>query len=418
MADFFVGRQPIVNGRGRTVAYELLFREDPTVTAVAGTDPARVDGDVATARVIAGIHGGSGLAALSGGRRLFINATRHTLTSGLFTTLPRDRVVVEVLEDVEVDETLIREVHALKRAGYPVALDDWTEQSRQQALLPLADIIKVEIGAYSKRQLTETAETLKRRGLMLLAEKVETREQHALCEALGFKLFQGHLYARPRLIRHRQVSPVRSTALRMLSDLQQPDIDLEEVATLITQDPGFAIRVLRLCNSALIAGTRTFADIPTAVGYLGTRRLQQLATLLAFSGLGADAGDAELLRVALTRARACELLAPRFGAESAAAFLVGLLSMAERMLGIEVATLAAELALAEASRCALGGDETIPLGACLARVLAFETPVEQAGEALAETRRFSLVYIEAMRWANEVVEESLGLPAQAMAQGA
>lgn len=409
MADFFVGRQPIVNSRGKTVAYELLFRQDPAVVAPADGSPGALDGDVATARVIAGIHGGSGLSALSGGRRLFINATRHTLTSGLFTTLPREGVVVEVLEDVEVDETLIRELHALKRAGYRIALDDWTEQSRQQALLPLADIIKVEIPAFSPRQLAETVEALHRRRLMLLAEKVETREQHAICESLGFKLFQGHLYARARLIRDRQLNPARRTALRMLSDLQQPDINLTEISALITQDPGFAIRVLRLCNSALVSGARSFSDIPTAVSFLGTRRLQQLASLVAFSGLGASTADGELLRLVLTRARACELIAPQHMADSSAAFLVGLVSMAERMLGIEAAVLAVEMALAEASRRALAGDADSPLGACLARVLAFEAPGEQTGDVLAQTRRFSMAYIEAMRWANEVIEESLGV---------
>ncbi|MCC5869369.1 MAG: HDOD domain-containing protein [Gammaproteobacteria bacterium] len=408
MADFFVGRQPIVDGRGRTVAYELLFRQDPAVAAAAGDPYGAMDGDVATAQVIAGIHGGAGLKALSGGRRLFINATRHTLTSGLFTTLPPESVVVEVLEDVEVDETLVRELHALKKAGYRIALDDWTERSRQQALLPLADIIKVEIPAFSSRALAETTKSLLRRRLMLLAEKVETREQHALCESLGFKLFQGHLYARPRLIRNRQLNPVRRTALRMLSELQHPNIDLGDVSLLITQDPGFAIRVLRLCNSALVSGSRSFADIPTAVSFLGTHRLQQLASLIAFSGLGASTEDGELLRVALTRARACELLASRHGADASAAFLVGLVSMAERMLGIEVAVLAEEMALAETSRRALAGEDSSPLGGCLARVLAFEAPGSQTGDDMAQTRRFGMAYIEAMRWANEVIEGSLG----------
>ena len=410
MADFFVGRQPIVDGRGRTVAYELLFRQDPAVAAATGDHYGAVDGDVATAQVIAGIHGGGGLKALSGGRRLFINATRHTLTSGLFTTLPRESVVVEVLEDVEVDETLVREVHTLKRAGYRIALDDWTERSRQQALLPLADIIKVEIPAFSPRALARTTELLLGRRLMLLAEKVETREQHAICESLGFKLFQGHLYAKPRLIRNRQLNPVRCTALRMLSELQHPDIDLTDICVLITQDPGFAIRVLRLCNSALVSGSRSFADIPSAVSFLGTHRLQQLASLVVFSGLGASSEDGELLRIALTRARACELLAPRHGADPSAAFLVGLVSMAERMLGIEVVVLAEEMALAEASMRALSGEDSSSLGACLARVLAFEAPAKLSGEDMAETRRFSMAYVEAMRWANEVIEGSLGAP--------
>lgn len=405
MSEFFVGRQPIVNGREQTVAHELLFRTDPAL------GPTPVDGDVATARVIAGIYGSSGLASLAGGKRLFINATRHTLTSGLFRMLPPSAIVVEVLEDVVVDEQLLREVVALKRDGYRIALDDWTEDHRQRALLPLADIVKVEISAFSHRELSEAAEMLKRRGLVLLAEKVETREQHAACAALGFRLFQGHLYARPRLIRHRQVNPLRSTALRMLASLQDADMGLAQVATLISEDPGFAIRVLRLCNSALLAGSRTFADIPAAVTHLGVRRLQQLATLVTFSGVGADAEDGELLRLALTRARACELLAPKLGADSAAAFLVGLLSMAERMVGLDVTTLVSELTLAEPSVRALSGDGSFPLGACLARVLAFEAPVEKQDEGLAETRRFSLAYIEAMRWANEVLAGSLGAAA-------
>lgn len=397
MSEFFVGRQPIYGKSGDLVAYELLFREDG-----AATRADILDGNIATAHVIVGIYGSRGLAALSAGKRLFINATETMLTSGVLTLLPSDQVVVEVLEDVEVTPRLIKALQDLRSQGFTVALDDWTDDPERGELLALADIIKVEVPVYTQPMLAELAGRLQARGLALLAEKVETAQQHTLCCHLGFSYFQGYHYARAETLQHDDLRAGRLSTLRLVALLQDPDSSTKKLAELIEHDPALAIKVLRLCNSAAI-GWRRINTVEDAIRILGVRKVQQLATLLGMLRL--SGGGGESARLGLTRAKACELLALRHEASPRSAFLLGLLSILEDTLGISFAELAQEIPFDSHLREALLGNRQSPLGLCLASTLAFEQEPSAHEATQMSTRRFSQAYLEAMVWANSIADE-------------
>lgn len=117
--DVFVARQPIFDRHRHLYAYELLFRSGPTNVFSA------TDGDRASVKVIADSFLRPGLQRITGGKRAFINFTRDTLVRGYATLLPRDLVVVEILEDVEQDAEVFDACSDLKRRGYTIALDDF-----------------------------------------------------------------------------------------------------------------------------------------------------------------------------------------------------------------------------------------------------------------------------------------------------
>ena len=108
----------------------------------------------------------------------FINCTRESLCSGIVGTLPKDLVVLEILEDVPADEETLRACWRLKQAGYRIALDDIVSAHDRLALFEVADIIKVDflltgLVQYNRKRLRGVL----KRGVHLLAEKVETHEQ-------------------------------------------------------------------------------------------------------------------------------------------------------------------------------------------------------------------------------------------------
>ena len=100
--------------------------------------------DDACARVIVDAVLSIGLDTLTGGRRAFVNMSRDMLLRGAPTLLPRDQVVIELLEDVRADPEVIDACTALKRAGYAIALDDFAYSDDIAGLIPLADYIKVD----------------------------------------------------------------------------------------------------------------------------------------------------------------------------------------------------------------------------------------------------------------------------------
>ena len=143
--EVFVARQPIFDRHRHVYAYELLFRSG-LKNAFGGMDP-----DRASIKVIADGFIRFGLQRLTGGKRAFINFTRDTLVKGYATLLPKDSIVVEILEDVEQDHEVFDACRALKQRGYMIALDDVVCDDWDNPLVGFADIIKVDFRASNDR---------------------------------------------------------------------------------------------------------------------------------------------------------------------------------------------------------------------------------------------------------------------------
>jgi len=105
-----VARQPIVDGAGRVVGYELLFRNGHRPVADIG------DGLGCTAEVVERTLGAMGLDTVLAGLDGYLNCTAAFLHSGVHQVLNRRRFVLEVLECCELDDEL-RKPLATQRAA-------------------------------------------------------------------------------------------------------------------------------------------------------------------------------------------------------------------------------------------------------------------------------------------------------------
>jgi len=119
VSDIFIGRQPIYDRKLGVYGYELLFRAEDMNKAVIS------DGDKATSDVIINTFLEIGLDNIVGNQLAFINLTRLFFVNEHSISLPKDRVVLELLEDIEADEELVAGVKRLSDQGYTIALDDF-----------------------------------------------------------------------------------------------------------------------------------------------------------------------------------------------------------------------------------------------------------------------------------------------------
>ena len=84
--------------------------------------------------------------------------------------LPKESVVLEILETVPPTEAVVERCKALKAAGFTLALDDVIQLEPAFAeLLALVEIVKVDIQPLSRVQLMQLAMKLKPMGKQLLA---------------------------------------------------------------------------------------------------------------------------------------------------------------------------------------------------------------------------------------------------------
>lgn len=62
----------------------------------------------------------------------------------------------------------------------------------------------------------------------------------------------------------------------LMAELQKPDISIDQVARVISRDPGMTAKILQLANSAFFGLRRSVSDAADAVAYLGLDHIQHL----------------------------------------------------------------------------------------------------------------------------------------------
>jgi EAL and modified HD-GYP domain-containing signal transduction protein len=269
------------------------------------------------------------------------------------TLFPPEVTVLEILESIEPDVDVLRACKALTAQGYLLALDDFVESELTRPFLEYAKILKIDVQATSPDCQRDLARNLGA-NFRLLAEKVETRAEYYVAKQLGFTLFQGYFFYQPEVVQVKEVSALRVRYTQLLDVVNRPEIDLRRAEEIVKSDPALCYRLLRYLNSAAFSFRCSISSIRHAFALLGVRELRRWVSLVAVSMLGKDTPE-ELVKSALLRARFIELLAPKAKCKPYNAFLVGLLSLVEGMVGMPITRFVDQLALPADSRCALLG---------------------------------------------------------------
>ena len=333
--DFFLARQPILNRDQRLVAYELLFRGTAENQAVIVGDPV-----AATATVIA--HASDlGMEQVVGLQLAFINVDEVALMSDFIGFLPHHRVVLEILESVRATPALLARISELRKAGFRFALDDVVLDTPDvQQLLPLVDVIKVDIAQLAPGELPRLATVLAVSRKKLLAEKVETAQQFEQCLALGFDFFQGYYFARPVILSGKRMSASELAILHLL-ELIQGNADNREIERCIKHDAMISLNLLRLVNTPAVSGGVRVDTLGQALMLLGRRQLQRWLQILLYVKPGTSAQfTSPLLQLATTRGKLLELMTEKLrpGQHQYAdiGFTVGIMSLMDTLFSMQM----------------------------------------------------------------------------------
>jgi c-di-GMP phosphodiesterase len=321
----FIGRQPIFDTSLKIAGYELLFRSGNVDAYDAN------DGDKATSQVINNALMEIGLDDIIGNNPAYINFTKDLLINGIAELLPPDRVVIEILETVEVDDELISGVKNLIDEGYVIALDDFSYSEEWKPLIEIAQIIKFDVTQHSIEEIKNQIKKFEKKEVKLLAEKVETQDEYSQLIEVGFVYFQGYFFSKPDIVSNKSLSADSISLLQLLAKIQSPELNVDDIEKLISQDVSLSYKLFRCINSAAFSLNNKMSSIKQAVVYLGIQRLKNWVSLLAMSGNPNK--SSELIQVGLVRAKMCELIAEeRDLPEKESYFIVGLFSILDAIL--------------------------------------------------------------------------------------
>ncbi len=343
----FIARQPILDLHQRVVAYELLFRASPAL-AGSTTDP-----DSATLSTI-DLSLLIDCDLLTDGLPAYINCTRELLVNGAVRVLPRDRAVLEILEDVPCDGEVLRACAELRRSGYRLAADDFDGDFQRLPLLELCDVVKVDFNLTSVEQQRAVAARLARRGATLLAEKVESREQFTAARTMGYRLFQGYFFCKPEVISTHDVPCLHAAHIMALKAAFGDRFEIPAAEKAISSEPSLCYRLLRYLNSVAF-GLYPVRSIRHAITLLGQTELQKWIAIVSMVTLAGERSST-LIRLALHRARFMELFAIAVRRPDATEyFMTGIFSLLDTMTSQPLHTALAQLPIDARVKAALLG---------------------------------------------------------------
>jgi EAL and modified HD-GYP domain-containing signal transduction protein len=349
--DIFIARQPIVDRNESLVAFELLFRSAHSATAGV------IDDVHATAQVIVNAFGEMGIADVLGAHKGFINLDAEFLHSDLIELLPKQQVMLELLETITIDAAIIARCHELKAKGFSLALDDVVELNDEiKPLLDVVEVVKLDLTLIDPARLPALVKELKRYPVKLLAEKVEDREQARRCMEMGFDLFQGYHFARPEMLSGKRTDPSKMALIRLLS-MMLDETENDQIEETFKENADLTYNLMRMVNSVGVGLTTKVSSLKHGLIVFGRQPLRRWVQLMLYASGKGDATLSPLLQLAATRGKLLELVAQRErpGAPDYAdrAFMVGMLSLLDALLGEPLPEILARMSLQEEVEVAL-----------------------------------------------------------------
>jgi c-di-GMP phosphodiesterase len=359
--EVFVARQPIFNEFEQIVGYELLYRnKDENFFPDVNADTATID-------VLVNAFLSIGMDEVSEGKPTFINFTTNLLKSVIFDYIDPAKVIVEILEDVELNAEMVVVIQKLKRKGFRIALDDFVleEKSEEiQAIFQLVDYIKIDFLSTSLLDRMEIENEIKERypHIKLLAEKVETRNQYDVARHTGYALFQGFFFEQPQILSTTDIPPNVIQYLQIVGLLREDEPDINVLSENIERDISLTYKLLQLINHSSKRSKSKVRSIKQAILLLGLTELRRWMYLLALREAKLDIEKdttRTIMFSSLLRAKLCEKFAHyNYENNYPEYFLVGLFSLIDALLERPLNTILRQLPFSEEIIDTISGHDT------------------------------------------------------------
>lgn len=311
---------------------------------------------MATSQVIVNAVLGVGLDRLLRNKLAFINFDRSLLLGDWTTLLPPNRAIIEILETVTADQEVLSACNQLQQQGYILALDDCMDDERTAKFAPFAGILKVDFQQTSVAEQAAIACRYGKLNCKMLAEKVETEQEFRKAMQLGYDYFQGYFFARPAVLQAARIPASQVNGLRLIRQMQRPELDFRAVEELIRHDLSFSHSLLKYLNSAAFHWARPVESVRHGLLMLGSDEIRKWAWMASLSGLGRNRPPVLMSQV-LLRGRFCEAITCCAGLPLGESdpFLLGMFSLLDAILERPLGGILDDLNIAGGIRNALLG---------------------------------------------------------------
>jgi c-di-GMP-related signal transduction protein len=398
-----IARQAIVDANRSVIGYELFDRSIAADQHSAASD----------AQLLFNLLSMADTEPLMGKKTLFVNCTHDSLSGGHLELVAPETIVLEIpplaISDVDQIQTRLPTLRSIHQRGFRLAFDYSVLTHSYEEWLPLASFIKFDVSVLKPQTLQSFVKLAQARTpAKLIAEKVETTQQHEMLKELGITLFQGYWFAKPVLVEGQTIRPAQATILQLIN-LVRSQASTHEIEEVLKRDPTLSFNLLRFINSAGFGLRTEVTSFKHAVMLLGLKKLFKWAALLLTTSHGDTppaVGSTAVVRGRLMELLCADLVGPD---EADNAFVVGVFSLLDTLLGMPLPAALATLSLpASVTDALLYG--TGPLAPFLALAQACETGddavfAKTTQQLKLQSNEVNWAHLQALAWAETLLDD-------------
>jgi EAL and modified HD-GYP domain-containing signal transduction protein len=344
----FIVREPLLDPKQVVIGYDLTWQE---------TDD---DADVQTKEYdllvllsfVADKLSDEKTGWLLGNKLLFLEASPALLKSEALKRMPAASIVLTLKHSDLADPDTLAAVNTLRAEGYGISLRD---AELAGAALP-ADISHLEV-RFSAGNFAAQARhyaALKKSSLRMVGRPVSNWQDYDACALLGLDAFIGKLHLTPRPgKRATGLNPAQKHIVQIMN-LVAKNENLQKIEEIFKHDPGLSYELLRFINSAAFGLKTEVQSLRAALALLGYEALFQWLSLLLATASSSGYSPV-LMETAIVRGRFSELLGKKYlpKGESENLFVAGIFSLLDRLLGVSMEEVLANIKLSDQVAAAL-----------------------------------------------------------------
>ena len=322
--SFLISKQAVFNQSAGTEMYEMLYsfasRKNPT-----GDESLVSPEEIEEAKEYIKLN----MLPIFDNKPAYIRFTQLMLENNFHELFLKERLIIEIPTMLLADAGSLQRVMRLKRLGYTIALSGFLYSKENEELFNFADILRFSILSDAD-EIAYTVKKCHERGKRALAESIDDQENFEFARELDIDLMRGSFFSKPVLETKRSGGPMIKTFLEIIALLYSPEPNIEYISAVISTDPVLTIKLLKVINQLCADKGNTVSTVRQALVMLGIDRLKEWIYLVGLQRLNRNS-PAEILRLALFRARFCERISRNsggsVGSRSNEVYLMGLISI-------------------------------------------------------------------------------------------
>ncbi|NVD72623.1 HDOD domain-containing protein [Duganella sp. BJB1802] len=337
----FIVREPLLDPKQRVVGYELCWQQQ----GAAPSSPAALE---ALLDFVAGQVVDDDDNWLLRDKILFLDAVPAMLSADALHRLPPERTVLSLKTAELANPDTLAAVQGLRAGGVGVLLRE-ADLARIGSRLPtIASYVEVRFSGADVGSQARADAALKQSSVGMVARPVSNWADFDACAALGLNAFVGKLHLTPRPSTDAKGLNPAQTIIMQLMQMVRQNADIVQLEAVLKRDATLSYKLLRFINSAGFGAGREIQSLRQALTLLGYTPLYRWLTLLLATA-STSGYSPVLLETAVVRGRLAELLAQAAlgKGEAENVFVAGMFSLLDRLLGIAMQEVLANIQLSD-----------------------------------------------------------------------